>query len=357
MHRPHNEPRRTRFFRRTQRPRQSVLPFGFLLASNVPMSNTSLLATPKPVCVLKFGGTSVGTAARLRRVVQVVQRSTTSHKPIVVVSAASGVTDVLRQAVDKVDADDTAARTIQTWIEYVGHRYRALAASVLDDPVLCDRYEKVLQVHTSELRRLLAPSTSDPNSAVARNAVLAIGERLMAPLLVGSLKSFGSPTRVVDATRLICTDGGHGQTSVEWISTHRCVQEWAHSWPANVVPVTTGFLGEAPDGTTTTLGRGGSDYSAAILARILHADRLERWTDVDALYTCDPRRNDNAQRLETMSFKQARNWTKRGRLGLHPKMFDPLEGTAIDVYIRGIRAVNTEGTHIQPCSSTTRVEH
>ena len=312
---------------------------------------SSLVAdADRPVRVLKFGGTSVGSADALRNASRIIRAARDTCIPVVVVSAAAGITDDLVRAAEETRGDRA---TVDAWVRHVGRRYRNLAKAVLGDAPPCARYETVLRAELSELRRALQNVTG-PTAAAARDAVLATGERLMAPLLATILTADGCPARPVDATSLIRTDDVHGDATVQWESTRQQARDWFAEWmekEALAVPVITGFIGAARDGTTTTIGRGGSDLSAATLARALDAERLERWTDVDGLYTRDPATHDDARRLDRLDFDQARTWTKAGRLGMHPCTLDPLAAADIPVHVRCTHRPEAEGTRIVPAAS------
>lgn len=309
----------------------------------IPLANSSC-----PVRVLKFGGTSLDTAEHLRNAVAVVGEAAHACRPVVVVSAAAGVTDDLIRAADDTRADRATA---EAWTRHVARRYRALATAALDDECLRTRYETALRAHLSDLRRALQVGEG-PNASSARDTVLAAGERLMAPLMAAALAQRGWAAQSTDAAPLIRTDALHGDASVKWETTQRQIRHWAQS--ATGIPVITGFVGGTADGRTTTLGRGGSDYSAALLARALDAERLERWTDVDGLYTRDPALHDDARRLDRLDFEQARTWTRAGRLGMHPRILDPLAAANIPVHVRCTHHPDASGTRIVPSSQAVR---
>lgn len=300
-------------------------------------------STSRPVRVLKFGGTSVGSSEGVDNAVRIIDAATETCRPVVVVSATAGVTDDLVRAADETRSDRATA---EAWTRHVGRRYRSLAADTLDDDTLRARYAAALQVELSELRRALQALTG-PRADAARDAVLATGERLMVPVLAAALDANGCAAQAVDATALIRTDATHGDATVQWEATRQQVRDWYRS-RANDVPVVTGFIGGTADGTTTTLGRGGSDLSAALLARALEAERMERWTDVDGLYTHDPEEHSDARRLDRIDFEQARTWTEAGRLGMHPCTLDPLAAADIPVHVRCTHRPEAPGTRIGP---------
>lgn len=304
------------------------------------------LSSGAPFRVLKFGGTSLGTADRLHQAARIVRASTDACRPVVVASAAAGVTDALAEGIGAATSDPGAA---DAWTRRVVEHYRALGDAVLSAPSFARRYRSLLDGHACVLRRALR-ALAGPGEAAARDAALASGERMMVPLLALALRSSGCASYPVDAASLIATDDRHGAARVDRQRTLQQIQAWAGARPTGV-PVVTGFIGAGPDGRTTTLGRGGSDLSAALLALGLSADRLERWTDVDGLYTRDPAVHDDARRLDRLTFEQARTWIKRGRLGMHARMLDPLTGARIPVYVRCTHSPDRPGTCILPARS------
>lgn len=300
----------------------------------------------RPVRVLKFGGTSIGSADGVANAVHIIREAAEACRPVVVVSAAAGVTDDLVRAADETRADRATA---EAWARHVGRRYRSLAADTLPDGALRTRYGTALQAELSALRRALQ-DLKGPDAAAARDTILATGERLMVPLLAAALDAHGCAAQAIDATSLIRTDATHGDATVQWDATRQQVGDW-HRSRAHDVPVVTGFIGGTARGATTTLGRGGSDLSAALLARALDADRLERWTDVDGLYTRDPKEHPDARPLDRLDFHQARTWTKAGRLGMHPCTLDPLAAADIPVHVRCTHRPEAPGTRIVPAST------
>lgn len=312
------------------------------------MTDFSSLTSPpgsRPIRVLKFGGTSVGDADGLHRTTRIVTKATATCRPVLIVSAAAGVTDQLVRAAADMTDDDAAAGP--TWTRRIGQRYLSLAQTALDDETLRTRYAAVLHAHLTTLHRALQ-TLNDGSNPSARDEVLATGERLMVPLLAALLTQAGCPAHAVDAASLIRTDDAHSEPAVDREVTFRQIRRWDEQRPRDRVPVVTGFIGGTPDGATTTLGRGGSDYSAALVGRALHAERLERWTDVDGLYTRDPCRHAEARRLDRIAFDQALAWTHAGRLGLHPQALDPLVDASIPVHVRCTHRPDAPGTHIVP---------
>jgi len=309
--------------------------------------SSSSPSTDRSIRVLKFGGTSVGTPGRLRDTVHVVRETARSCCPVVVVSAAAGVTDLLVEAADAAPHSSAAAATQR---ERIGGRYRALAQDTIGSERLRARYESNLQAQLSVLERMFGNPV--PRRSAARDAVLAVGERLMVPLLVGILVDAGCRAQAVDAASLVRTDATHGAAVVDGPGTRAQIRHWWTQWDDGI-PVVTGFVGSTGEGVTTTLGRGGSDYSAALLARGLEAGRMERWTDVEGLYTADPTKHDDAQRLSRLQMEKAQIWAKEGRLGLHARTLDPLSVAGIPVHVRCTHRPGAPGTRIVPSVSET----
>ncbi|MCS4199596.1 aspartokinase [Salinibacter ruber] len=204
-------------------------------------SFSSTECASRPVRVLKFGGTSVGSADGITNAVRLVHAATETCRPVVVVSAAAGVTDALVQAAEESRAD---RGSVEAWTRRVGRHYRALAANTLADEALRARYDTALRAELSELRRALQ-EMAGPNRAAARDVVLAAGERLMVPLLAAALDASGCTSQAVDASTLIRTDAAHGDATVQWAPTRRQVRDW-HRTRAAGLPVVTGFVGRRP---------------------------------------------------------------------------------------------------------------
>ncbi|MEX1055808.1 MAG: aspartate kinase, partial [Rhodothermales bacterium] len=180
------------------------------------------------------------------------------------------------------------------------------------------------------------------------DAILAAGERMSVPLLSLALCEAGLRAEPFDATQLVRTDDSFGQAQVDVQETYRLVRTWHGGLDPELIAVVTGFIGSTEDGRVTTLGRGGSDYSAALLACALEAEALERWTDVDGLYTWDPRKRCGARQLATIVLSEAVAWNRAGRLGMHRKALDPIVAASIPVYVRSTFLPEHPGTVILP---------
>ena len=293
---------------------------------------------------MKFGGTSVGAPERLQRVVEIVQRAASTHRVVVIASAASGVTDTLVRAWDQwgTDAFDEAGL-----IEGLRTRHLELAAAVVS-PEGVEAYRPLLEEGLASLGRLFRRLEAENKPFACSDELIATGERLSAPLVSIAIREKGITSEPVDAALLIRTDDTHSEAVVDLAVTYRQIARWYETVAPGVVPVVTGFIGSTPEGVTTTLGRGGSDYSAALITSGLKASVLERWTDVDGIYTEDPRKNRSATRLASIVLEEAWAWNHAGKLGMHRKALDPLVEAGIPVHVRSTATPDLDGTLIVP---------
>lgn len=297
-----------------------------------------------PLVVLKFGGTALGAADVLTRAAELVARRTDGERIVVVVSAASGITDQLVQASDAVQGSD---EDHLVWVDRIGTHYRTLARSVLRFDGF-RRYEVFARVHLAALQRALANAAAAGAGLRERDEVLAAGERLMAPLAALLIEQEGAATTVVDAASLIQTDDTYGEAIVNRRATYTRLRRSFKKVSPRLTPVITGFIGSTEAGNTTTLGRGGTDYTAALVAAALRAQRLERWTDVDGLYTADPREYPNAEMLAQIPLRDAADRNRDGDLGMHARALDPLVDASIPIHVRSIFTPECPGTVLSP---------
>ena len=286
--------------------------------------------------VMKFGGTSVGDRARLQRMARLVCGHADDHAIIVVVSAMGGTTDRLLEAGRHAEAGrwETAQSTVVALRE--GH----LGAS--DDPEAQAAVERL----TSELLELLHGNYLLREQTARSRALLAsFGERLSIGLAAAHLRAAGRDAQAVDAREIVVTDDRFEDAVVDMDATRiRAEAALRPLTDAGTIPVVTGFLGATPDGITTTLGRGGSDYSAALLGALLRSDEVWIWTDVDGILTADPRLVREARPLGRVSYREAAEMSYFGARVLHPKTMLPCMAAAIPIRIRSTFAPGSPGT-------------
>lgn len=304
--------------------------------------------------VLKFGGTSVGSPAALEQLLTIVAGE--SDPPVVVVSALSGVTNALEGLIDAA-FDDPA-----NGVDALRERHLELARAVLPADALRE-YQQILRIVLGRVELRLAETTAlgsaralAPHDVASdRDAVLSVGERLSAPLVSLALGTRGVPSTWVDSRRLILTDDSHGAAVVDLVATGIAVRSWYTSLAPGTVPILTGYIGRSITGRTTTLGRGGSDYSAALIAEALSARKLDRWTDVDGIHTANPRLDPSARRFSFLLAEDASTWNAAKALGMHEQAFDPVVRGCIPVHVRSTLHPHGDGTLILPRGLPDRI--
>jgi len=292
--------------------------------------------------VLKFGGTSVADAAALQRVAGVVQRAQHTTRPIVVVSALAGVTDALLAA-----ADAAASGDVQPQLAALLERHAEIAGR-LARPDSSKGIQAVLGRAHAELADLLRRVAGEPERRPAlRDEIVSYGERLSAALLTAVLLAADVPARYVDARHCLITDGTHGRATPLLPDTEqRTRAELAPLLDRRLVPVLGGYIGATLEGVTTTLGRGGSDYSAALVGAALAAREIQIWTDVSGVLTADPRVVPSAGTIPSLSYAEAAELAYFGAKVLHPKTIQPAMERDIPVRICNSHAPGDPGTMV-----------
>ncbi|HYJ90151.1 MAG TPA: lysine-sensitive aspartokinase 3 [Pyrinomonadaceae bacterium] len=301
--------------------------------------------------VMKFGGTSVGDVSAFQRVIEIVS-SQTDKQPVVVVSAMTKMTDALLSAFETARKGDA-----ETAFESLEPHF-ARHAEVVESLVSADNK----QSFSSELR-FVREELSDLLTRVERrslplqmlkDAIVSYGEQLSSRLLTDVMRSGGVNGRHIDSRRMIVTDDEYGAAQPIWDETRELVCIELQPMVANgEVPILGGFIAASRAGETTTLGRGGSDYSAAIYAACLKARELQIWTDVTGVLTCDPRICPEARTLRTLSYEEAAELAYFGAKVLHPKTIQPAVDLEIPVRVCNSREPDQQGTMVLPASKST----
>ncbi len=295
--------------------------------------------------VMKFGGTSVGDATCMRKVVDIVREAARESKVLVVVSAMSGVTNLFIEAATESAAGNRERAT--TILEQLRKQHEM----ALQDLLLSHRDEIVLRMQ--DLLALgaqwcnLAASTG--LTARLRDAISSLGERLSAPLLAAALAEQGMGSEAIESSELLITDSEFGRAEpIMEFTRERCEARLRPLLEKGIVPVVTGFMGATVKAELTTLGRGGSDYSATILGAALAADKVTIWTDVEGILTADPRLVPDAATIPSISYREATELAYFGAKVLHPKTLRPVMQSGIPVWIRNTFAPDRAGTKITP---------
>lgn len=280
---------------------------------------------------MKFGGTSVGDVAAFERVFHVVS-SQIEKRPVVVVSAMTKVTDALLAAFETAKKGDFAAAI--ALLEPHFERHVAVTKHFIPEGT-SNLFDAELQFARDEISDLLmrAARRSLPLSML-KDAIVSYGEQLSSRLLAEVLKAKGLNARQFDSRRIVMTDDEFGAAQPLIDETNELVRlELQPSIAGGEVPIMGGFIAGNRAGETTTLGRGGSDYSAAIVAAALGADELQIWTDVTGVMTCDPRICSNAETIPVLSYEEAAELAYFGAKVLHPKTIKPAVDNAIPVRV------------------------
>ena len=305
------------------------------------------------IVVMKFGGTSVEDAAAMERVVSIVG---TTHDPVttkvvVVSSACAGVTNRLVEVADLCrDGEQGEARIV---VEELAERHREILRELPDTSDSSTSSASLLEQELERLERLIAGTEllgeTTPRTV---DALLASGELLSTILLTEAMRRAGLKVVRERSDRIVATDDSHGSGIPDLDRTAKQGAEHLlpHFSDADVV-VLQGFIGGTPDGVTTTLGRGGSDYSAALIGAAIGAERIEIWTDVDGILTADPRLVPSAKPVPLVTFSEARELSRFGAKVIHPETVTPAVDAGIPVVIRNSWNAELEGTTIVPDDS------
>src|SRR5215472_3971259 len=302
----------------------------------------------KRLQVMKFGGTSVGDAACITRAAKIIVDATKEYRCVAVVSAMSGVTNRLIEAANQARVGNGAQALAV--LEALRKQHQAVLVTLVPGEKEREGIRGKLNEVFAEGHRLcegtallreLTPRTLD--------AISSLGERLSAPLVAAAIREGGAAGEPIEATELIVTDAFHGGAEPQMELTRE--KSKARLWPLlekAILPVVTGFIGATVEGQLTTLGRGGSDYSATILGAALDANEVIIWTDVDGVLTADPRLVPEARTIPEISYREAAELAYFGAKVLHPKTLNPVVQAAIPVWIRNSFAPEKPGTKITP---------
>ncbi len=297
--------------------------------------------------VLKFGGTSVGDANAIAQTVAIIlHEAERDPDTVVVTSAMRGVTDLLINS-----ARAAAGGNLQAYrdarLALIGRHHDAAEALVTDldelGTLLRDLDERVREFE----RLCMAVGILGELTGRGLAVVSGLGERLMAPLLAAALRARGRRAEPVDAATLIVTDDNHRNADPLMEQTREAARAGLLPLLAlGTVPVVTGFVAATAQGVPTVLGRGGSDYSAAILGAALDASEIQIWTDVDGVLTADPRIVPNARPLAELSYAEAAELAYFGAKVLHPKTMLPAIDRGIPISVRNTFNPAFAGTRI-----------
>jgi len=303
---------------------------------------------------MKFGGTSVEDDAAIQRVADIVLNRV-EERPVVVVSALAGVTDSLL-AMSRAAASGSVDEALQS-LRKLRRRHLTVLNALVEGPaeaVAREQVQTLLDCLQDMLRGVAALGELSPRTS---DNVLSAGELLSSRIVSTVLKARGIHSELVDSRRCILTDASHTKAVPLFDQTSERLHDQVKPLlQANRIPVMGGFIGATAQGVPTTLGRGGSDFSAAIVGAALNAQRIEIWTDVEGMMTTDPRLCPQAQRINVIGFDEASELAYFGAKVLHPATLIPAVEKNIPVYVLNSRQPANKGTCIRaraPRSRTT----
>ncbi|MBI2690263.1 MAG: aspartate kinase [Acidobacteria bacterium] len=295
--------------------------------------------------VMKFGGTSMGSAERIRIAASITAAERAKRPVAIVVSAMSKVTDLLLDTLRHAEGGDRA--TMDKNVAGLRERHEATARELLrESGVVIEGIGALVAEFERIAQGILLLGDRPPRSV---DEAVAIGERLTALIIAAYLTEMGTPAEAVNAAKVVVTDPVFGNaTPIMQLTRARAADVVAPLLAAGRVAVMTGFNGATADGKPTTLGRGGSDFSASILASALDASELWIWTDVDGIMTADPRLVKDARVLDEVTYAEAAELAYNGAKVLHPRTLAPLVEKKIPVWSKNSFNLDAPGTHIVP---------
>lgn len=297
--------------------------------------------------VMKFGGTSVGSVEAIGQIIEITHSVRNDWaKVVIVVSAFSGVTNMLLKSAREAAGGDTA--TYISAANELRKRHVDVIEAVMDNPARQAQIRQdVLYLLTEFTSLCQAIAVLGEATNRALDAVASIGERMSARIVAGALSNAGLPTQMIEATQLIQADNQYQSAHPNFERSKEKVEKvLAPVLNTGAIPVITGYIAAAEDGSTVTLGRGGSDYSASILAVCLQASELWIWTDVDGVMSADPRLIPDACTIPVVSYKEIGELAYFGAKVLHPRSIRPVIEAGINLRVCNTFNPEHPGTQI-----------
>ncbi len=293
--------------------------------------------------VLKFGGSSVANAENIKRVIDIVSPRTNAEQTVVVVSALGGITDLLLNCAEKAavgeeaykqDVHEIESRHLNAVRELIKITNQSSVLSFVKS--LCNEIEDICN------GIFLLGELTDRS----RDRMMSYGEILSSRIIAAAFNDSGAEAIWLDSRNLICTDDNFNNAHVNFAETNARLQEQFASTQARLF-IMPGFVSATKNGITTTLGRGGSDYTAAIVAAALHVNSVEIWTDVSGMMTADPRLVKNARIIPTISYQEAMELSHFGAKIIYPPTIQPALQQQIPILVKNTFAPQDEGTIIK----------
>jgi bifunctional aspartokinase / homoserine dehydrogenase 1 len=299
--------------------------------------------------VLKFGGSSVANARHIGKCIDIIRKAAGQDKTIVVVSALGGITDsLLHCATSAAAGDETYADSLKGIEQRHLDAVRELIPVTGQSSIL-----SMVKKTGNELEDILKGIfLLRELSARTKDNVLSFGELLSSRILSAALSALDVQNNWKDSRDLIISDSRFGHAQVDFPATQKKMDAYFHTAPASLF-VVPGFIASDAQGITTTLGRGGSDYTAAIYGNTLNSKRIEIWTDVSGMMTADPRLVSNARVIPDISYQEAMELSHFGAKVIYPPTLQPVMNKGIPVWIKNTFAPDDAGTLIEKISTHT----
>lgn len=292
--------------------------------------------------VLKFGGTSVANADNIKRVLTIIAEKAKNEKLVVVVSALSKVTDLLQLASQKAASNDESFKEIVAEIEKKHLDTLKELIPVSEQSSLLSHLKRIINHLETLLDGCFLLGELSPRTA---DTILGFGELLSSYIIAEALKQNLKNSGYADSRELIKTNANFGKAVVNFEISNQLIADYFASNESQVV-VLPGFIASTTDGIHTTLGRGGSDYTAAIVAAALNAKELEIWTDVNGMFTANPKIVKQAQPIATISYQEAMELSHFGAKVLYPPTIQPVLRKNIPILIKNTFEPEAVGTYI-----------
>ena len=298
--------------------------------------------------VMKFGGTSVASGENIRHVADLIANYVgQGYRVVAVVSALEGVTDKLIKAAEQAKKGNHDY--IHEFKQKLLKEHLTVARKAIENKRIQEEMEQILETTIDELEKVLTGiiyvGELTPKS---KDYVLSFGERLSTPIVCGALRDLELNAQHYTGGEIgIVTDSNFGEASpLMNVTKHQVRTKIEPLLEKGIVPVITGYIAATQDGITTTLGRGGSDYTTTIIGAALAADEVWIWTDVDGLMTSDPKIVPTAKMMPELSFQEATEMTIFGAKAMHPRALEPAMEESIPVRIRNVFNPENPGTLI-----------
>lgn len=303
--------------------------------------------------VMKFGGTSVGDARRVRESARIALSRQGPN--VLVVSACGGVTNLLLEAGNAAAMGESEARTRA--VKTIHAKHDNVLSGINDDILQAETRATIDQIHTSLDATLDEIATLCAFTPLLSDRLVSHGEKSMATMMSATIRDMGTPSAPVFSDTVLATDARHGSARPNReLTRERAVANIQPLLDEGKTIVCTGFIGFSPQGNTTTLGRGGSDYSATLIGAALEATEVQIWTDVPGMLSADPRKVSTARVIPEVTYDEAQELAHFGAKVLHPRTIRPAVSAGIPVRILSTFQPTNAGTVVRQGGQNQRIK-